>query len=362
MKLAVVLPRNMHFGPRGATAIDLSARDYARFSRFADTMTLVAEQVDEPFAGPTIRWFRTGDRSGSVRILRELLPDMILVEQHRPTASAIARAFPGTPVVMHRHGALKRPKGSLAAWLARRSYDRFAGIIAKSRAVGEEMVRFLPGLKVPLRIVGNGLDVTEWHPSVIRENEILFVGRLSPDKGVLQAAEGVVAALGEHQGWRASFIFTETDRFPDYRDSVLMKLGALSSRVGCQVGLPHSTVKSAFESAAIAVVPSVYVEAFGRTALEAMAGGAALITSGRGGLAEVAGRPEEGASITLPEITAEAVARAVSGLVEAPETRRRIAAAGRARAETLFDIRRQATLLDDALVEFSNDYKLRHRP
>ena len=53
--------------------------------------------------------------------------------------------------------------------------------------------------------------------------------------------------------------------------------------------LPHADTLARLGRAAIAVAPSRWQEPFGMTALEAMASGAALVCSRRGGLPEVAG-------------------------------------------------------------------------
>ncbi len=84
--------------------------------------------------------------------------------------------------------------------------------------------------------------------------------------------------------------------------------------------------------AAIAVVPSRWPEPFGLTALEAMAHGAALICSRRGGLPEVAG---EGALYADPD-TPGAVAAAVLALATDADRRAALVAVARTRA-LLFD-------------------------
>ena len=74
------------------------------------------------------------------------------------------------------------------------------------------------------------------------------------------------------------------------------------------VAQPWSFVKAKCEQAAIALVPSKWDEPFGRTALEAHAGGCAVVSSGTGGLAEIS----ENNAIVLPRgFVAEDVARAV---------------------------------------------------
>ena len=77
----------------------------------------------------------------------------------------------------------------------------------------------------------------------------------------------------------------------------------LGSRAEIQTDQPHSVVKRAYESAAIAIVPSIFPEPFGRTAIEAFAGGAALVASRSGGLSEVVGD----AALTLERVTPEAI-------------------------------------------------------
>ena len=72
----------------------------------------------------------------------------------------------------------------------------------------------------------------------------------------------------------------------------------------------------------------------GRTALEAHAGGAAVISSGNGGLREVSGEH----ALYLPRIGAPEIAQAVERLIANPAERNRLATEGHARALARFDI------------------------
>ncbi len=80
--------------------------------------------------------------------------------------------------------------------------------------------------------------------------------------------------------------------------------------------------------AAIVAVPSRWQEPFGLTALEAMACGAALIATRRGGLPEVAGDAALYVDPDEPAGLAEAIIR----LARDPDLRARMVEAGRARA------------------------------
>jgi glycosyltransferase involved in cell wall biosynthesis len=84
-------------------------------------------------------------------------------------------------------------------------------------------------------------------------------------------------------------------------------------------------------------------EPFGRTALEALASGAALITSGLGGLAEVCGD----CAVTVDPHDTDGLVAALGGLMDTPDQRADLAREGRKRVEALFDIRRVARQMDD---------------
>jgi len=94
--------------------------------------------------------------------------------------------------------------------------------------------------------------------------------------------------------------------------------------------------------AEIAVVPSQWEETFGRTALEAMAGGAALIATPYGGLAEIIGK----AALCVDSHKASDFASAIVRLAQSKEFRRKIQVNCRARAEKNFEIRKLVQRLD----------------
>ncbi len=107
--------------------------------------------------------------------------------------------------------------------------------------------------------------------------------------------------------------------------------------------MPYAEVKAAWESAEIGMVLTTGPEPFGRTALEAMASGAALIPSGRGGLAEICGP----CAVAGEPSAANGIAAALGQLLDTPDRRAELASAGRKRVEALFDIRAIARRMDE---------------
>ncbi|PIO96490.1 hypothetical protein CJ014_24985 [Pleomorphomonas carboxyditropha] len=350
LKIAVILPRRTHFGPDKATAIDLCAYDFVRFSRYRDETVVVGEALDRPFAG--VRFVGVPRRPGqSQASFSDALaataaaerPDVVVVHQHIPSARRIAGRFRDRPVLLHRHNNPKKPQGWLGRWLEARKYAPFAAIVLISAFTRDRLVALFPRLAGKAYVVHNGLDLAEWPAADAKRRDILFVGRAVPEKGVLEAARAAVSALGNNPDWRVRFILSGLDGNAAYAAEVAEALRPLGERAEILRDLPHAAVREAFREAAIALVPSRFEEPFGRTAIEAMAGGAALICSLRGGLREIA----EGVSLAIDPDDPASIAEAIARLIGDAALRRRLADDGRKRVETAFAIERSAARLDD---------------
>jgi glycosyltransferase involved in cell wall biosynthesis len=342
-RLAVVLPRAMDFSVGRATSIDLSAHDLVLHSRHRDETLVLGEASGEPLPGVALSVLPDASRRARVaavaRIVRRERIEAVVVHQHLPTAAALARRLPGVPVLLHRHNYERLPSHPLRRWWKLSRLARLASLSFVSRAACDDFTRQHPAARP--QVVPNGLDMRAWSPAVEREREILVVGRAVSVKGILPAALGIEGALAALPGWRATFVLSGLKEEPDYVEAVA-RVVARTPRARLVTDRPFAEVKALTERASIAIVPSVWDEPFGRTALEALAGGAALVTSGRGGLAEVAGDAAE----LLPAVEPYAIRRAVLDLAAADDRRRTLAAAGRDRAERLFDIRACAARLD----------------
>lgn len=349
MKIAVILPRGTHFGPDKATAIDLCAYDFVRFSRYRDETVVIGEAIDRPYEG--VRFIGVPRAGKSQASFADALaakaaaekPDVVVVHQHIPSARRIAARFRDRPVLLHRHNNPKKPKGFLGRWLEARKYAPFARIILISAFTRDRLVEFFPGLAAKAQVVHNGLDLGEWPIPDAKRQEVLFVGRAVPEKGVLEAARGVVSALAKKPDWRARFILSGLDGNAAYATEVMEALKPLGDRAEVLRDLPHTAVRDAFRDAAIALVPSRFEEPFGRTAIEAMASGAALICSLRGGLREIA----ECVSLDVNPDDPAAIAGAISRLIQDEALRHRLADEGRKRVESAFAIQGSAAQLDD---------------
>jgi glycosyltransferase involved in cell wall biosynthesis len=103
----------------------------------------------------------------------------------------------------------------------------------------------------------------------------------------------------------------------------------------------------------ILIVPSIWDEPFGRTALEGMALGIPVIASRVGGLPEVV---EDGVCGFLYEKeNHEALSDAIQKLIYDPELRQRMGRNGRRISEEKFDIRKRTQDIDKVLSQLLNN-------
>lgn len=337
MHLLIVLPRRSAADRDIPNSVDLCVHDLVSASRYRASTCIVAEGAHDLFDG-----LETADVPRFVaahttllvrhvaRLARTQHADLVVVHQHFQIAARLALALPGC-VAFHAHGFYKSyPDAGLVASLRRRKrlkeICRLAGLVHVSEACRAHFAQSWPEILMSQAVVHNGLDFEPWRPESQRRQEIICVGRCVPEKGILEAAQAVARVLPERPGWRARFTLSEPERNPDYMRSIreILTNPTIADRVIIELSVPWKGVRERYERAAIALVPSRWREPFGRTALEAHAGGAALISSGSGGLREVSG-PH---ALFVDPTDAECFDGALRRLIDNPELRRELAEGG----------------------------------
>jgi glycosyltransferase involved in cell wall biosynthesis len=348
MRIAVVLPRGMCFSPHGATSIDLCVRDLVAYSRHRDSTAILGDRVEAPFEGFDYRGVARQRleppalyAARLARAARALKPDVILVQQHVEMAAWIARLVGPVPVLVHRHGLGKGFGSGFRRWRYRRLLGSIAHTILVSDMLRRDFVSAFPQFSDCASTLYNGIDLSLWQPAP-KENLVAYVGRASADKGVVALAGALAQVLPHRPAWRASFMVLSGDADRGTIQTTRQILSPVMGQVEWAENRPLEEVRSVLRRAAIAVVPSIVREGFGRSAMEAHASGAALISSGSGGLAEVSGD----AAIYLDEVTVEAIQKPLGALTADPAACQVWQQRSRRRAEESLDIHKVSAQLD----------------
>jgi glycosyltransferase involved in cell wall biosynthesis len=182
-------------------------------------------------------------------------------------------------------------------------------VIANSRFTAAEITRLYPDAAEKLHIIPRGIDVRQFDPHKITvervnalrrawnvapdERIVLVAARLSPRKGqkiVIEAARQLLESGLRH----TKFVLAGDDQgrsgYVKEIDAAIKKAGLTG--IVCRTG--HcADMPAALFAAAVAVVPSLESEAFGRVAAEALAIGTPTIVADQGGLAEIVQVPPE---------------------------------------------------------------------
>lgn len=241
-----------------------------------------------------------------VRAARRAARGADLVHAHWLPAGAVAMAT-RKPYVVQLHGSdveLARRLPRLARPILRRA-DAVAcvsrAIADEARSLGADQVLVIPNGVEPPAEVGEEADPPE----------VLYAGRLSAEKGVLElveAAQGMNLVVAGDGPLR--------DRVPQARGFV-----------------PPAELSRLYARSAVVVCPS-HREGFGVACLEAMAHGRPVVASAVGGLLDLVVDGETG--IRVPPGDVGALRAALERLLGDRDLRRRMGEAGRRRAAEHF--------------------------
>ena len=337
--VATILPPHEGFGPASVGAVGTVARLLASAPGFR-SLVIGGPQAGPPFSGipfqpvrPTLWWpGNVNIRYGAAlaRPLARAGPALIEVHNRPELALFLARRFPHKPVILFLHN---DPQGMRQA---RSASDRTHLLHALARVVTVSDYlrrRLLDSIEPPPRppaVLPNPIDFAALPPPVPRDKLILFVGRVVPEKGPDTFVAACATALPRLPDWQAEMI--GADRFraggPEPRFARLTHTAAERAGVRALGYRDRDRVLQAMARAAIVVVPSRWQEPFGLVALEALACGAALICTDRGGLREVAGE----AAVYVDPGDPPALAAAICALAEDAARRAALGRAGHDRA------------------------------
>ncbi len=240
------------------------------------------------------------------RAARRAARDADLMHAHWLPAGAVALTT-GKPFVVQLWGTdveLARRARSLARAVLRRARL----VICASNALADA-ARELGAREV--RVIPSGVDVPERVAEEAEPSEVLFAGRLSPEKGILDLVEAA-------QGMKL----------------VVAGDGPLRDRVPGALGfVPHHALGPLYERAAVVAVPS-HREGFGVVCAEAMAYGRPVVAGAVGGLLDLVADGETG--LLVPPRDVPALRRALERLLSDRGLRQRMGEAGRERVRTRF--------------------------
>lgn len=222
----------------------------------------------------------------------------------------------------------------LAAFLTKIEYKCADKVIAVSKAIAEETVRFYRLPRERVVTIHNGIDCSSFSDlQVEEENEghtILSVGRLSWRKGYKCLIDAIPNILSEYPNAKLLLVGDGSQRTPLQHH--VRKLG-IENSVHFLGKVSAERLYSLYLEADVYVQPSLY-EPFGITILEAMSMRKPVVATRVGGIPELITNGKEG--ILVEPGNSLQLARAITNVFSDSSCRRRFGSNARKRVESEF--------------------------
>ena len=190
-----------------------------------------------------------------------------------------------------------------------RMANQAKGILSVSKDLANKMVNL--GVNGSLiKAIYNGVDLEKFKPldKVKKNNEIIFVGNLKREKGVLELLDGFAKIADKHLEIMLNYI--GSGPMLTILKNKVASLN-LNGRVNFLGILPHEELPGIIAKAKILALPS-YNEGVPNVILEAMACGTAVVATSVGGIPEVV---TSDTAILSEEISADGVAKALDSAI-----------------------------------------------
>jgi len=293
------------------------------------------------------------------RLFRRLRPDIVHTHNPKPGLyGRVAARAAGVPAVVNTvHGLYASPEDSVARRAAVYSVERLASTCSAAELVqNPEDLAVLRRLGVPRSktvLLGNGVDLDRFRPpddagvrARIRSElgipadavVVGTVGRLVWEKGFGELFEAAERVGAHHPA--VVFVVVGADD-PQKADSLTPDDLVAAGRRGRLVFTgARDDIEDLYPAFDLFVLPS-HREGFPRAAMEAAAAGLPVIATDIRGCRQAVSHGDTGLLVPLRDPVR--LAAAIVELVEDPDLRHRMGAAGRRKAEAEFDERRLVT-------------------
>ena len=251
----------------------------------------------------------------------------------------------------------------LSAWMEKTAIEAADAVVAVSKETRADVLRLFDVAPEKVHVIHNGIDLDEYRArpddnspgtDVLTRHGIdpgrpfvLFVGRITRQKGIIHLVEAIPKIDPSMQVVLAAGAPDTPEIGREMEAGVARVAAARAGVVWIRDMLPRADVIQLYTQAAVFCCPSVY-EPFGIINLEAMACGTPVVASKVGGIPEVVVPEETGLLVDVglkpgtgfepadPAAFSDALAAAINRLAADPGLRARFAAAGRARVEAHF--------------------------
>ena len=301
MKINILLPYKEKFDEDKASSVSITVRNNLVHSSYLNQIKVFGQNVKNPFFKDNFVGLKYSILSlksknkflahEMLKIINKDIDKKQLIEIHnRPYLIDLITKENKFPVSLFFHNDPQTMNGSKSIKERENILHKCAAIFCVSEYIKK---KFLEGIKANLKkvhVLYNGVE-----RKLIRfpnkNKEVLFVGRLVPEKGGHLYVEALKLIAKKHPEWRfgliGSFRLGDNENTSLYANEVIKKFKSIGSQAQFYGYQDNRFVQEKMKNASIIVIPSLWQEPFGLVAAEAMSNGICIIASRVGGIPEI---------------------------------------------------------------------------
>ncbi|MBT4989907.1 MAG: glycosyltransferase family 4 protein [Rickettsiales bacterium] len=368
-KIAVILPRIEGFSEADFGAITLCIKDNYLFSQYKSNITIFGGKTkqEESYQGVNYRYIPTerlrhlclsknkAFAKELINILKKEKFDLVEVHNRSKVAKYLSKHL-SIPICQHLHNDINDDAKSQDNLEFRRNVLSFSEhIYCVSDYVRQRLLEGLPEFQDKASIVYNGLDIEAFSndSQAIKTNKIIFVGRITKEKGALESLHAINQLFDQLNDWEAVFIGGFSKKYYAYIEEFKAGLNKHPKRVRHYTHMEFNDVMKQMFSSKIAVLPSQWEEPFGRTVLEAIIAKLAIVTCKSGGIPEISGAN----ALYAKKQNIESLIENIRHFIDDQELRCKYSAKALKESKKKFNIRVTTKKLDDIRRDILNDAK-----
>tara|TARA_Y100001936_G_scaffold32816_1_gene30760 strand:+ start:628 stop:1728 length:1101 start_codon:yes stop_codon:yes gene_type:complete len=301
MNIDIILPYKEHFTASNASAVSISVKNSLVYSNYKKDIKIFGQNVNYPmfsenFVGLNIN--RYIHFSKNISLIKSYLRksnfnnEQKLIEIHnRPyLINYLYPNIKNNPLVLYFHNDPLQMQGSKKISERKEILNKVSGLVFVSEYLKE---RFLEGINKEyskLHVIPNSLSINQ-NANLNKKKQVLFVGRIVREKGVEVYVEAIKNIAHKFPDWKFYLVGETRSRNKFFGKSFetniinnFLKIGPNVERIGY---IPNDDVIKLMEQSSILVVPSLWQEPFGLTAMEGLSNKMAVIANKVGGLADI---------------------------------------------------------------------------
>ena len=301
MKINILLPYKEKFDEKKASSVSITVKNNLMHTKFLRDIKIYGQNVKNPlfkdnFIG--IKYYLFSFKSKNIYLLHQMLKMVLkdnigeqLIEIHnRPYLIDQVFKVSHIPVSLFFHNDPQTMKGSITVKDRENILQKCTAIFCVSEYIKNRFIDGISYNQKKVHVLYNGINrKVKKFPK--KKKEVLFVGRLVPEKGVDLYVEVVKSIAKYHPDWDFGLIGSlrlgDDKKTNSYGNKLIKKFNSVGSQAKYYGFKDYSFVEEKMKTTAILVIPSIWQEPFGLVAAEAMSNGICIIASKVGGIPEI---------------------------------------------------------------------------